>query len=133
MNQARTLTEGDRLMLAERPEIIRVGRTGRIRWAPWFKREFTDRYARGETPTAIFRDHGLGPELIGAKRIERAAARWRNRPAARRPAAHGTKRRTRDESGPGRGLIDVIAAQSERINALERRIHELEATEEDRP
>ena len=31
----------------------------------------------GEKPTALFREAGLDPKLIGYKRIERAFARWR--------------------------------------------------------
>ena len=35
------------------------------------------RYLAGESPTKIFREAGLPPELIGYKRIERSVARWK--------------------------------------------------------
>lgn len=50
-----------------------------IRYTDEFRREFLRRYGNGESPARIFRDHGLGPELIGYKRIERATRRWCDR------------------------------------------------------
>ena len=35
------------------------------------------RAENGESPTVLFREAGLGPELIGEKRIERCMHRWR--------------------------------------------------------
>lgn len=49
----------------------------RIRYTDAFRDEFLRRDMAGESPTVIFREAGLPPNLIGAKRIERAAARWR--------------------------------------------------------
>ncbi|KAB7787045.1 HTH domain-containing protein [Bifidobacterium cebidarum] len=49
----------------------------RIRYTDAFRDEFLRRDMAGDSPTAIFRDAGLPSSLIGAKRIERAAARWR--------------------------------------------------------
>ena len=34
------------------------------------------RAENGESPTVLFREAGLGPELIGEKRIERCMHRW---------------------------------------------------------
>lgn len=65
-------------MLAARPEIVDVSERGRIRWAAWFRREVVSRTRAGEGPTRVFREHGLGPEVIGRKRIERCMARWRH-------------------------------------------------------
>ncbi|MBT1182325.1 hypothetical protein JS531_10285 [Bifidobacterium sp. CP2] len=50
---------------------------GRIRYEPAFRDECMRRYLRGESPVTIFREAGLGPEVIGRKRIERCFARWR--------------------------------------------------------
>lgn len=47
----------------------------RIRYAEWFKRECVMRADAGESPTYLFREAGLGPELIGEKRIERCMDR----------------------------------------------------------
>lgn len=51
----------------------------RIRYAEWFKRECVMRADAGESPTYLFREAGLGPELIGEKRIERCMDRWRKK------------------------------------------------------
>lgn len=72
---------------------------GRIRYTDEFKRRVAAGYRRGESPVAMFRKAGLGPEVIGYKRIERCVARWRDL-----------------------ALLGVVLAQEERINALERRL-----------
>ena len=55
--------------LASLPAVISI--TGsRIRYAEWFKRECVSSAENGESPTVLFREAGLGPELIGEKRIE---------------------------------------------------------------
>lgn len=62
--------------LASLPAVISI--TGsRIRYAEWFKRECVSSAENGESPTVLFREAGLGPELIGEKRIERCMHRWR--------------------------------------------------------
>lgn len=52
-------------------------RESRIFYSEEFKRDCMRRYHDGESPTQIFRDAGLFPELVGSKRIERCMARWR--------------------------------------------------------
>lgn len=42
-----------------------------------FKLLFMEKYKKGEKPTQIFREAGFDPKILGTKRIERAAARWR--------------------------------------------------------
>ncbi|MBT1167247.1 hypothetical protein [Bifidobacterium simiarum] len=116
MNPAKTLTEKEIAMLAELPEIDSIGDDGRIMWAPWFRDEVVRRIDHGEHPTEIFRSHGIGPEAIGAKRIERCAQRWRRR------------RRDRERHRPPTGgAVDVLIAQSQRIDMLERRVRTLTA------
>lgn len=51
----------------------------RITYSDAFREECMRRYAQGESPSAIFREAGLGPEVIGYKRIERCISRWRNK------------------------------------------------------
>lgn len=50
----------------------------RITYADAFRDKATERYNSGDSPTRIFREAGLGPEIIGYKRIERAFARWKS-------------------------------------------------------
>ena len=59
------------------------------------------------------REAGLGPELIGYKRIEQCVARWRGLD----PTDDG-------KALPPRGSAPmiVVLAQEERINAIERRL-----------
>ena len=50
------------------------------------------RYNAGESPSAIFREAGLDPKLIGYKRVERCIARW--------------KQQERDERRKGKGAMN---------------------------
>jgi len=58
------------------PAVANVTRN-RITYADSFKQVCTIRYLTGESPTKIFREAGLPPDLIGYKRIERCIARWK--------------------------------------------------------
>ena len=49
----------------------------RIYYTKEFKERFAAEYAAGRMPTQIFRDAGFDPKMVGPKRIERAAAKWR--------------------------------------------------------
>ncbi len=49
----------------------------RITYSDIFKQVCTIRYLAGESPTKIFREAGLPPDLVGYKRIERSVARWK--------------------------------------------------------
>ncbi|NEG95636.1 hypothetical protein CS006_09270 [Bifidobacterium primatium] len=64
-------------MLQQLPVVRKVNAT-RIQYTDAFRREFLLRDRRGESPTVIFRSVGLGPEVIGHKRIERCTRRWRD-------------------------------------------------------
>ena len=52
------------------PEIVRRVQGGRIYYTNSFRTQATARYAMGDRPVDIFRDNGIGPEVIGYKRIE---------------------------------------------------------------
>ena len=64
---------------------VRSATTNRIEYSDEFQKDCMERYGRGESPVKIFREAGLGPEIIGYKRIERCIARWKA--AAARAAA----------------------------------------------
>jgi len=49
----------------------------RIIYSKEFKQHFMSEYLNGKPPTKIFREAGFDPVVLGPKRIERAAARWR--------------------------------------------------------
>ena len=49
----------------------------RIIYTNEFKRLFIKEYQEGKKPTQIFREAGFNPKVLGSKRIERAAHRWK--------------------------------------------------------
>lgn len=63
-------------MLRGLPAVANVTRN-RITYSDAFKQVCTIRYLAGESPTKIFREAGLPPDLVGCKRIERSVARWK--------------------------------------------------------
>lgn len=63
-------------MLRDLPAVANVSKD-RITYSNAFKQVCVIRYLAGESPTKIFREAGLPPELIGYKRIERNVARWK--------------------------------------------------------
>lgn len=63
-------------MLRDLPAVANVSKD-RITYSNAFKQVCVIRYLAGESPTKIFHEAGLPPELIGYKRIERSVARWK--------------------------------------------------------
>ena len=51
----------------------------RIYYTDTFKEYFIHEYINGRGPSDIFKGAGIDPSLLGSKRIERAAARWREK------------------------------------------------------
>ena len=71
------LTSEEIAVICENPNIKGVGK-GRILYTKDFKRHFMREYLEtGKGPTQIFREAGFDTDLLGPKRIERAAAHWR--------------------------------------------------------
>lgn len=68
-------TAKERAYLASLPAVKSVS-PSHIRYTDRFKVEVMCRYNAGESPSAIFREAGLDPKLIGYKRVERCIARW---------------------------------------------------------
>ena len=77
MGGTRGFTAGQRAYLQSLAAVDAVDGRSRIYYADWFRVGCMRRYRAGEKPTALFREAGLDPKLIGYKRIERAFARWR--------------------------------------------------------
>nr|WP_240544281.1 hypothetical protein [Bifidobacterium sp. SO4] len=101
------------------PAVARAD-ANRIVYADWFRDEVMRRYREGVPPTAVFREAGLGPEIIGSKRIERCVARWR-RETETAPMRRGRPPipAARDEK------VRTTASQLATIAELERRAVEL--------
>lgn len=64
------------MQLRKLPSVANVTHD-RITYSDTFRHACVIRYLAGESPTKIFREAGLPPELIGYKRIERCVARWK--------------------------------------------------------
>ena len=80
---------GRGLLTAEEIDILRHNPNvaavehGRYVWYTLdFKKRFIKEYKSGKPPTRIFREAGLDPKILGTKRIEKAAARWKESDAA---------------------------------------------------
>lgn len=84
-------TAKERAYLASLPAVKSVS-PSHIRYTDRFKVEVMCRYNAGESPSAIFREAGLDPKLIGYKRVERCIARW--------------KQQERDERRKGKGAMN---------------------------
>ncbi|NMM97699.1 HTH domain-containing protein [Bifidobacterium olomucense] len=126
-------TDEERRYLRSLAAVSRVTET-RITYTMAFREECMRRYWNGESSTKIFREAGLGPEIIGHKRIERCIARWRNDGVA--SGAHNDYRHRSMTSGVEnesqlrqRVKEDerIIVLQARRIQALEDQLNQLHA------
>lgn len=111
--------------------VVRNATANRIIYTEEFKIDVLSRYLSGESPTVIFRQAGLDPTLIGAKRIERCVARWRQTPELAAKANnrmlyddvfHGAPPPGRDVPAqeddlpaPDPGILDAAQAAKERL------------------
>ncbi len=102
-------------VLRKSPYVV-LAEARRVVFSAQFKEHFAEQYAAGERPTAIFRDAGIDPKILGDKRIERATARWKQ--------MYGDAPRKRPVPRPRDETISVLQAT---IDEKNRRILELEA------
>ena len=70
------LTDEEMQVLSANPHVLSVD-DKRIVYTEEFKQYFMQEYLAGNRPTAIFREAGFTTELLGSKRIERCASRWK--------------------------------------------------------
>ncbi|RSX55337.1 HTH domain-containing protein [Bifidobacterium samirii] len=120
--------DDEQMQLLRRLPAVRAVTRTRIYYTREFRDEFLRRSAAGHSPTSIFRAFGLDPQVIGAKRIERCADRWR-REAERETAGqngghtHPTSlMKAADVQYP---LAGALLNYRERIVRLEREVDEL--------
>ena len=92
----------------------------RVEYSEEFKKLFIERYRLGVQPRDIFKDAGFDVDVLGYKRIERAADRWRKMNNEGRlgeeidyVAVHESRQRQRTS------LIATIEQQNEMILTLE--------------
>lgn len=70
------LTNEELMLIKQNPNVLKATQR-QIFYADHFKDSFKREYRAGKGPTQIFREAGFDPKVLGYKRIERAAARWR--------------------------------------------------------
>ena len=75
------LTETEINTLKQNPYVADADERN-IFYTPRFKRFFMENYISGKKPQKIFQEAGFDKDILGAKRIERAAARWKELYAA---------------------------------------------------
>lgn len=121
------------LQLQKNPNVQQVSERT-ITYTDTFKSQFIDEYFAGKTPRQIFKEYGFDEEIIGIKRIEQSAFRWRK---AYEENGLIDLTDTR-KSGSGRLIkreltaAEVIERQAARIQLLEGQVDllkKLEATE----
>lgn len=82
------LTEKEQEKLKKNPYVLEVNEKS-VKYSEEFKKYFIKEYVLGKSPMEIFKSAGFDPKMLGTKRIERAAARWRE--LEKIPINHGTK------------------------------------------
>jgi hypothetical protein len=111
-------------VLAKNPNVLRVSDKA-ITYSEEFKNKFIEENSKGILPRKIFEDNGFDIEIIGLKRIEQSAARWRKKYADMGVLGLKDSRK----SNSGRPLLRELTAQEE-IERLKAKISLLEIENE---
>ena len=111
-------------LLAKNPNVSRVSDKS-ITYSEEFKNKFIEENSKGILPRKIFEDNGFDIEIIGLKRIEQSAARWREKYADMGVLGLKDSRK----SNSGRPLLRELTAQEE-IERLKAKISLLEIENE---
>ncbi|MGE6664341.1 IS3 family transposase [Paenibacillus xylanexedens] len=116
-------TEKEREQLSKNRYVRNVSDKA-ITYADEFKQLFVDEYMTGKSPRAIFEAHGFDVTVIGIKRVEQSADRWKK--AYEHGGIIGLSDSRKEASGrPLRRELspdEVIAKQKARIHLLESQI-----------
>ena len=111
-------------VLAKNPNVLRVSDKA-ITYSEEFKNKFIEENSKGILPRKIFEDNGFDIEIIGLKRIEQSAARWREKYADMGVLGLKDSRK----SNSGRPLLRELTVQEE-IERLKAKISLLEIENE---
>ena len=111
-------------VLAKNPNVLRVSDKA-ITYSEEFKNRFIEENSKGVLPRKIFEDNGFDIEIIGLKRIEQSAARWREKYADMGVLGLKDSRK----SNSGRPLLRELTTQEE-IERLKAKISLLEIENE---
>ena len=111
-------------VLAKNPNVLRVSDKA-ITYSVEFKNRFIEENSKGILPRKIFEDNGFDIEIIGLKRIEQSASRWREKYADMGVLGLKDSRK----SNSGRPLLRELTTQEE-IERLKAKISLLEIENE---
>ena len=126
-------TDIEREQLSENKYVIKVSNKA-ITYADEFKQLFIDQYMLGKTPREIFEDNGFDVNVLGIKRVETSAGRWKK--AYGKDGLVGLTDSRKGTSGRPRKreltTDEIIAKQEARIELLESQVEllkKLDSTE----
>jgi len=119
--------------LQKNPNVHRVSERS-ITYTDDFKNRFIDEYQAGKLPRQIFEENGFNPNIIGIKRIEQSAHRWKKAYEKNGLIGLTDSRKTASGRPLKRELTssEVIERQKARIELLEGQVEllkKLETTE----
>lgn len=118
-------------VLQKNPNVQRVSEKA-ITYTDAFKSKFMDEYLTGKTPRQIFRENGFDEEVIGKKRIEQSAGRWKKAYEKNGLIGLTDTRKTASGRPLTRELTssEVMAKQNAQIKLLEGQVALLKKLEE---
>lgn len=123
------LTPEEQEILKANPNVISVS-DFQVKYSKEFKDHFIEEYKKGKRPVEIFSDAGFDINILGTKRIERAAQRWKEAagigiPNYRREVTKEAEDHRRQK------LLEQIEAEKEKsklkLQKKDQKIAELEA------
>ena len=121
------LTEEQLNSLRANPN-VESATNSRIVYADAFKTRFIEQYKLGYGPTEIFEDAGFDTTALGAKRIERAADRWRKEYSSQSGEALDRSIVSQQRRNHRAALKLTVAQQARMISQLQLENAELRAT-----
>ena len=123
-------TSNEMKLLQKNPNVQRVSKRS-ITYTDAFKNRFIDEYLAGKLPRQIFIEGGFDVDLIGMKRIEQSAYRWKKAYETNGLLGLTDSRKTASGKQLKRELTpaEVIARQDARIKLLEGQVELLKKLE----
>lgn len=117
-------TEKEIKILSKNKNILKISSKS-IVYAVKFKEKFIEEYSKGKLPRRIFQENGFDIEILGIKRVEQSAQRWKR--AYNKDGLLGLKDSREHSSGrpKNRELTDA-----EKMEKLEAKIRLLEIENE---
>ena len=113
-------------ILRGNPYVVKVTESSVV-YSNRFKEHFIEEYALGKKPTAIFKEAGFDPQILGSKRIERSCARWREAYAAGTLCKFDDETVARHFTEEKREQLSELEAAKKKIAKQEAKIKKQEA------